>query len=138
MKISGKKRTEAQSTPDGQRTFYALFDRREGADQDVSFVLQVNQPGSMTEEGTHDLEQWFFVHRGSVRFTIDGEEIVAGPSDLVYVPRNALHFHEALGEEAAELLVIDHWPQDSENQLGWDFAEDEPTAIQACQPIEPI
>ena len=56
MKISGKKRTEAQSTPDGQRTFYALFDRREGADQDVSFVLQVNQPGSMTEEGTHDLE----------------------------------------------------------------------------------
>ena len=32
--------------------------------------------------------------------------------------------------QAGLTMLIDHWPQDSENQLGWDFADDEPTAIQ--------
>ena len=83
-------------------------------------MLQVNQPGSKTEDDTHDLEQWFFVHKGRVRFVVDGEEVVAGPGELVFVPRNVMHHHEVVGEEPVEQLVIDHWPRDSENQLGWD------------------
>jgi mannose-6-phosphate isomerase-like protein (cupin superfamily) len=120
MRIGGKNHSQRKSTPDGLRDFYALYNRPEGADQDVSFVLQINRPGFKSEEGNHDLEQWFFVHRGTVRFHIAGEETIAGPGDLVYVPREAMHCHEPVGDEPAELLVIDHWPQDSENQLGWD------------------
>ena len=120
MRISGKVQTAPQYMTEGQRAFYAFFGRRDGADQDVSFVLQVNQPGSKTEDDTHDLEQWFFVHKGCVRFVVDGEEVVAGPGELVFVPRNVMHHHEVVGEEPVEQLVIDHWPRDSENQLGWD------------------
>jgi len=118
MRIAGKSHTEAKSS--GQRTFYDYFKRREAADQDVSFVLQINPSGGGTPDGEHDLEQWFFVHKGKARFVVDGEEVIAGPGDLVYVPRNTTHRHEELGDEPAELLVIDHWPMDSENQLGWE------------------
>lgn len=116
----GKSNTEPQSLQAGRRSFYAYFGRREGADQDVSFVLQVNQPGCEIEDHVHDLEQWFFVYKGLVRFVIDGEAMMAEPGQLVYVPRNAAHHHEVVGTEPVELLVIDHWPQDSENQLGWE------------------
>jgi quercetin dioxygenase-like cupin family protein len=120
MRITGISRMPPWHLPGGMRTIFKFFGRAEGADKDVSFVLQVNQPGNKTPDGTHDLEQWFFVHRGQVRFVIAGEEAVAGPGDLIYVPRNAVHHHEALAGEPAALLVIDHWPRDSENQLGWD------------------
>jgi len=120
MKISGKSRTQAQFSEDGKRALHSLFSRREGADQDVSFVLQVNQPGTRNQDHSHDLEQWVFVHTGRARFVVDGKEAMVGPGDLVFVPRNAVHRHEHIGEEPVELLVIDHWPQDSENQLGWD------------------
>jgi mannose-6-phosphate isomerase-like protein (cupin superfamily) len=120
MKIAGKNREEPQIVLGGQRAIYVLYGRREGADQDVSFVLQVNQTGYKTEKGSHDLEQWFFVHKGRVRFVVNGEAVVAGPGDLLFVPRNAVHHHESLGNEPVELLVIDHWPRDSEDQLGWD------------------
>jgi quercetin dioxygenase-like cupin family protein len=109
------------------RTFSVFWNRGDGADRDVSFVLQSNQPGSSSEEDCHDLEQWFFVHRGMIRFTIDGAETVAGPGDLVFVPRNSRHWHEPMGAEAAELLVINHWPLDSSDQMGWDYAADEPS-----------
>ena len=55
-----------------------------------------------------------------MRFVIDGDEAIAGPGDLVYVPRNAVHRHEEIGDEPVELLVIDHWPRDSQNRLGLD------------------
>ena len=97
-----------------------MFRRPEGSDADILFTLQVNQPGTITPDGTHDLEQWFFVHRGRVRFVIDGEAVVAGPGELVYVPRNAVHRHEVLGDEPVEQLVIDHWPRDSKDRLGLD------------------
>lgn len=57
MKITGKSRPEARSVTGGQQAFYTLFGRREGADQDVSSVLQVNLPGNKTEDGARDLEQ---------------------------------------------------------------------------------
>jgi len=120
MRISGKGHVEPKFAREGGRAFYGLFGRPEAADQDISFVLQVNQPGSGTEDDNHDLEQWFFVHKGCCRFYVDGEAVVAGPGDLVYVPRNAMHHHEVVGDEAAELVVIDHWPHDSENELGWE------------------
>jgi len=118
MKVASKSSVRAATL--GRRTFYRYFDRREASDQDVSFVLQANPPDEGTTDGTHDLEQWFFVHKGRVRFVVQDEAVVAGPGDLVYVPRNAVHRHEELGDEPAELLVIDHWPRDSENELGWD------------------
>lgn len=120
MRIEGKGRTPRGELPGGLRSYYELFRRPETSDQDVSFVLQVNLPGNVTPDGTHDLEQWFFVHRGRVRFVIDGDEAIAGPGDLVYVPRNAVHRHEEIGDEPVELLVIDHWPRDSQNRLGLD------------------
>jgi len=136
MKICGNTHSERLEAADGSRVFYVYWNRGDGADQDMSFVLQCHRPGSRSEEDTHDLEQWFFVHRGNVRFTIDGEERIAEPGDLVFVPRNARHWHQPLGREAAELLVINHWPEDSEDQMGWDYADDEPSVeATACRGV---
>jgi quercetin dioxygenase-like cupin family protein len=129
--VSGKRRSELLASTSGERTFHVFANRGDSADQDMSFVLQTNQPGSRSEEDAHDLEQWFFVNKGSARFTVDGEESVVGPGDLVFVPRNALHWHEPEGEEAVELLVVNHWPLDSADQMGWDYAEDEPSVKSA-------
>ena len=118
MQIAGKSHTVPMVMD--RRQFYQYVKRAETADQDVSFTLQINPPQEGTPDGQHDLEQWFFVHGGRVRFVVDGEEVVAGPGDLVYVPRNAVHRHEELGDEPVELLVINHWPVDTEDQLGWE------------------
>lgn len=115
-----KDRPGAAMVRGGGRQAYSLFSRREGADRDVSFVFQVNRSDSPCEEHSHDIEQWMFIHRGTVLFVIDGEEQLARPGDLVYIPRNAVHRHDTVGEEPASVLVIDHWPSDSDNNLGWD------------------
>jgi mannose-6-phosphate isomerase-like protein (cupin superfamily) len=134
MSISGKIRSEWLESSDGGRAFRVFWNRGLGADLDMSFVLQEHRPRSRSEEDVHDLEQWFFVHRGRARFTVDGEEIVAEAGDLIFIPRNARHWHEPLGDEAAELLVINHWPRDSEDQMGWDYAEDEPSVERDANP----
>jgi quercetin dioxygenase-like cupin family protein len=120
MHMHGKRNVAPLIIQQGVRTNYDLFRRPEASDGDVSFTLQVNLPGNVTADGTHDLEQWFFVHRGRARFVIDGEERIAELGDLVYVPRNVVHRHEEIGDEPVELLVIDHWPHDSQNRLGLD------------------
>jgi quercetin dioxygenase-like cupin family protein len=114
MRISGKSHSSPSKTPDGQRAFYGLFDRLEAADGDVSFVLQVNEPGQGTEAGAHDWEQWLFVHKGRVRFFVGDQEILADSGDLLYVPRNVTHRHEWVGDESVELLVVNHWPHDTD------------------------
>lgn len=118
--IRGQHREGAQVLRPGERLSYILFGRCESADQDVMFGHQVNQPDAPCEDHAHDLEQWMFVHKGQVRFVIDGEEQIAKAGDLVYVPRRAVHRHETVGSQAAELLIIDHWPRDSQNRLGLD------------------
>jgi quercetin dioxygenase-like cupin family protein len=117
MNFAAQGPSAKQSVTDRSRSFFALFDRLESADRDVSFVLQVNEPGRGTESGAHDWEQWFFVHRGQVRFFVGDQEVLAGPGDFVYVPRNVTHRHEWLGDSAAELLVINHWPHDTEDRI---------------------
>jgi quercetin dioxygenase-like cupin family protein len=127
MSSNGKLQSGALSAEDGQRAFRVFCNRGDVTDQDMTFVLQINRPGSRSLEDVHDLEQWFFVHKGHVRFTIGGEACTAGPGDMVFVPRNAVHWHEPLGDEGVELLVINHWPRDSQDQMGWNYAEDEPS-----------
>lgn len=102
-----------------RRTFTRLFGRREGSDQDISFTVERCEPGAWFPVHSHDLEQWFFVYRGRMRFVIDGQEYSVGPGELVCVPRNARHEGSNAVDEVSEYLVIDHWPQDSQDPLGW-------------------
>ena len=103
-----------------RRVFTRLFARREGSDQNVSFVVERCEPGAWFPAHAHDMEQWFFVFRGRMRFVIDGQEFLVGAGELIYTPRNAEHEGNNAADEVSEYLVIDHWPQDSEDSLGWD------------------
>ena len=48
----------------------------------------------------------FYVLDGTVGLRLGDEDVVAGPGDFAFVPRNGLHgFHNA-GEETARLLII--------------------------------
>lgn len=48
----------------------------------------------------------FYVLDGTVGIRLGDEEIVAGPGDFAFVPRNGLHGFRNAGEDAARLLVI--------------------------------
>jgi quercetin dioxygenase-like cupin family protein len=90
-----------------------------GVDQDISVAVERAEPGGWFPAHSHDLEQWFFVIEGSFWIAIDGEKHVLGPRSIVYVPRNAVHEGGNAGDGPLEYLVIDHWPHDSDNQLGF-------------------
>ena len=68
----------------------ALFDGSEqGAG--VSFFVGSYARGEGTGPHTHPYEETFVIQEGSVTFTVDGEEIEAGPGTIVVVPPGAVH-----------------------------------------------
>lgn len=110
--------TETTKDPATKRLFNVLLGRRQSNDTDFSIVVERGEPGSWFQAHSHDLEQIFFVIEGRMEITVDNETQVIGPREMVYVPRNATHAGRNVGDGLLEYLVIDHWPRDSENQLG--------------------
>ncbi|MFB3854844.1 MAG: cupin domain-containing protein [Vicinamibacterales bacterium] len=56
-------------------------------------------PGVVTAVHRHPHEQMTLVERGKVAFTIEGEERLAGPGDVLHFPSNVLHGARMLDEE---------------------------------------
>lgn len=118
MLITGYENMETNSDEESKRLFNALFTRRDSSDTDFSVAVERGEPGCWFPDHAHDMEQIFYVIEGKMEVTIDGETAVVGPRELVYVPRNAKHVGRNAGAGPLEYIVIDHWPQDSDDQLG--------------------
>lgn len=48
----------------------------------------------------------FYVIEGTVGLRLGDDEVVAGPGDFAFVPRNGLHGFRNAGDETARLLII--------------------------------
>ncbi len=118
MIVTGYDSTETRADPESRRLFNTLLTRRQSSDTDFSVAVERGEPGCWFPSHAHDLEQVFYVIEGKLEVTIDGETQVLGPRQMVYVPRNADHAGRNAGDGPVEYLVLDHWPQDNNDQLG--------------------
>jgi quercetin dioxygenase-like cupin family protein len=63
-------------------------------------------PFVVTPEHEHTHEQMTIVERGRVRFTVEGEERVASPGDVLHFPPGCRHGATILDEEAVLVDVF--------------------------------
>ena len=61
-------------------------------------------PFVVTEEHTHPHEQMTLVIQGKVKFTIEGQVVIAAPGDVLHFPSNNRHGATMLDEE---VVLID-------------------------------
>lgn len=81
-------------TPEQSQGAYLLFTSR-------------TAPGAGVPPHRHDQEdETFYVLRGRYAFLRDGEQIVVGPGESVFVPRGAAHGFQNIAESEAELLIV--------------------------------
>jgi mannose-6-phosphate isomerase-like protein (cupin superfamily) len=118
MYVATYESTQTERLEDTKRDYNWLYPRKLGANRDVSLLVERWEPGGWFRAHQHDFEQWFFVIEGQAQFVIDGEAHVAGPRTLLYCPRNAMHAGKNLGNGPVEVLVLDHWPNDSADRNG--------------------
>ena len=118
MHIAGYDSTETRTDAETKRRFNTLLARQQSHDTDFSVAVERGEPACWFPAHAHDLEQIFYIIEGRMEVTIAGETRAIGPREMVYVPRNAEHAGRNVGDGPLEYLVIDHWPRDSDDELG--------------------
>ena len=76
----------------------------EGVHTQVGLMRKAKGTGARPH--SHPNEQWNYIVQGRVRATIGGEETIAGPGTLLYLPANVVHSTVALPEEDVVFFVV--------------------------------
>ena len=97
---------ELRPRPGGTVTFEG---ERHGSD--VSFFLVNNRPGAGPDLHKHPYSETWIVRSGRARFTADGEELEAGPGDIVVVGAETPHKFKNVGEERLDIVCIHASPR---------------------------
>jgi mannose-6-phosphate isomerase-like protein (cupin superfamily) len=97
---------ELRPSPGGTVTFEG-----EGYGSEVSFFLVDNQPGSGPDLHKHPYSETWIVRSGTARFTADGEELEAGPGDIVVVGAETPHKFKNVGTGRLEIVCIHSAPR---------------------------
>jgi quercetin dioxygenase-like cupin family protein len=69
-------------------------------------------PRTVTAIHTHPHEQITLVERGTVRFTVEGQERVSSPGDVLHCPSNCKHGATMLDEEVVLIDIFSPVRQD--------------------------
>ena len=78
----------------------------DGDDRSLEADLHVQPEGAVAGEHVHrQLDERFTVREGGIGFRLDGIESVAGPGDVVEIPRGSWHDWWNAGEEVAVARV---------------------------------
>jgi mannose-6-phosphate isomerase-like protein (cupin superfamily) len=78
----------------------------EGADRSLEADLYVQPGGAVVGEHIHHkFEERFTVKEGRIAFRLDGEESIAGPGEVVEIPRGHWHDWWNAGDEVAVARV---------------------------------
>jgi mannose-6-phosphate isomerase-like protein (cupin superfamily) len=77
----------------------------------VSFFLVNNEPGAGPDLHRHPYPETWIVRTGRARFTADGEELEAGPGDIVVVGAETPHKFRNVGSDRLELVCIHASPR---------------------------
>ena len=97
---------ELRPSPGGTVTFEG---DRHGSH--VSFFLVNNRPGAGPDLHKHPYSETWIVRSGRARFTADGEELEAGPGDIVVVGAETPHKFKNVGEERLDIVCIHASPR---------------------------
>lgn len=97
---------ELEPSPGGTITFEG-----EPHGSGVSFFLVNNQPGAGPDLHRHPYSETWIVRAGKGRFTADGEEIDAGPGDIVVVGPETPHMFKNVGDERLDVICIHASPR---------------------------
>ena len=72
----------------------------------VSFFLVNNEPGNGPDLHKHPYSETWIVRSGRGLFTADGEELEAGPGDLVVVGPETPHKFKNVGDERLDIICV--------------------------------
>jgi quercetin dioxygenase-like cupin family protein len=73
--------------------------------RDQQITLQSGSAGAGPPPHSHDWQESFFVTKGQILFTFEGETTICTPGTLVHVPAGAVHAF-SYGPEGGEMLEI--------------------------------
>ena len=77
----------------------------------VSFFLVNNVPGAGPDLHKHPYTETWIVRSGKARFTADGQDVEAGPGDIVVVGAETPHKFKNVGTERLEIVCIHSAPR---------------------------
>jgi mannose-6-phosphate isomerase-like protein (cupin superfamily) len=83
----------------------------------VSFFLVNSEPGAGPDLHQHPYSETWIVQAGRAQITADGEEIEAGPGDIVTVAAETPHKFKNIGAERLQIICIHASPRMSTNWL---------------------
>lgn len=69
-------------------------------------ALMTMPKGTGAEPHSHPNEQWIFVMEGRMRVTIDGTTVEASKGGLIYIPSNAVHEAQSIGDVDAVFFTV--------------------------------
>jgi mannose-6-phosphate isomerase-like protein (cupin superfamily) len=72
----------------------------------VSFFIGDVEPGKGPPLHRHPYAETCILRSGRAAMTIDGEEVVAGPGDIVVIPAGTPHRFTAIGDERLVAICI--------------------------------
>ena len=97
---------EIQPSPGGTVTFEG-----EPYGSGVSFFLVNNDPGKGPDLHKHPYSETWIVRSGRALFTADGEELEAGPGDILVVGPETSHKFKNLGPGRLDIVCIHASPK---------------------------
>jgi mannose-6-phosphate isomerase-like protein (cupin superfamily) len=97
---------ELRPSPGGTITFEG-----EPYGSGVSFFLVHNQPGEGPVLHRHPYSETWIVRSGTARFTADGDELEAGPGDILVVSPHTPHKFKNVGSERLDIICIHDSPR---------------------------
>jgi mannose-6-phosphate isomerase-like protein (cupin superfamily) len=97
---------ELRPSPGGTITFEG-----EPYESGVSFFLVNNEPGAGPDLHRHPYSETWIVRSGKARFTADGDELEAGPGDIIVVTPGTPHKFKNIGNERLDIVCIHDSPR---------------------------
>jgi mannose-6-phosphate isomerase-like protein (cupin superfamily) len=97
---------ELQPSPGGTVTFEG-----EPHGSGVSFFLVNNEPGAGPDLHRHPYSETWIVRAGKARITAEGEDIEAGPGDIVVVGAETPHKFKNIGPDRLDIICIHSAPR---------------------------
>jgi mannose-6-phosphate isomerase-like protein (cupin superfamily) len=97
---------DIERSPSGTLTFEG-----EPFGSGVSFFLVYNQPGEGPDLHRHPYPETWILRSGKARFTADGEDLEAGPGDIMVVGANTPHKFKNAGNERLDIVCIHASPR---------------------------
>jgi quercetin dioxygenase-like cupin family protein len=81
------------------------FEGRDHGGVPVSLFVSHNPPGTGAKPHRHPYPETFVIERGSVTFTIDGEEVHAVAGQILVVPAGAVHGFVSTSDDHAQVSI---------------------------------